>query len=84
MSQFLDIGLDNLHCSKQRKFPKLCRDLNLEQTMLNSSELFLYASVCSSFKMIDPLFYKLHTFCKAHRHADGHAYSIFEFDKQQL
>ena len=53
--------------------------------MLNSSELFSYTTLCSSFKWIEPLFLELsctqtdtHQDTKSDRqtHTDGHQYSI--------
>ena len=46
--------------------------------MSNSSELFSYTTICSSFKWIEPLFL---SYC-VHRHTDRHEYSIAAVDKQ--
>ena len=61
--------------------------------MSNSSELFSYTTICSSFKSIEPLFFELsctqtdtHTQTDRHtdRHTDGDEYSIVAVDKPQL
>ena len=53
--------------------------------MSNSSGLFSYATICSSFKWVEPLFFELsctqtHTHRQTDRHTDrhtdGHEYSI--------
>ena len=53
--------------------------------MSNSSDLFSYTTICSSFKWIEPLFFELsctqthtHTDTETHTHrnTDGHEYSI--------
>ena len=55
--------------------------------MSNSSELFSYTTICSSFKWIEPLFFKLscaqtdrhqdtHTDRQTNTHTDKHEYSI--------
>ena len=63
--------------------------------MSNSSELFSYTTVCSSFTSIEPLFFELS--CtqtdrqtdrqpdrQTDRHTDNDEYSIVEVDKPQL
>ena len=55
----------------------------------NSSELFSYATICSSFKWIEPLFFELlctqtDTQTATHTHTDGHEYSIVAVDKRHL
>ena len=59
--------------------------------MSNSSELFRYTTISSSFKWIEPLFFELsctqtyrHTDTQIHRQTDGHEYSIAAVDKPQL
>ena len=64
--------------------------------MSNSSEVFSYATICSSFKSTEPLFfsYHVHRYTERHidtqsdgqtrRHTDGHEYSIVAVDKPQL
>ena len=59
--------------------------------MSNSSELFLYTTVCSSFTSIEPLFFELsctqtdrQTERQTHRHTDNDEYSIVAVDKPQL
>ena len=53
--------------------------------MSNSSELFSYTTICSSFKWIEPLFFELsHTHTHTHTHTDGHEYSIVAVAKPQL
>ena len=43
--------------------------------MSNSSELFPYTTICSSFKWIEPLFFELPC-TQTDRHTDGDEYSI--------
>ena len=55
--------------------------------MSNSSELFSYTTVCSSFTSIEPLFFELS--CtqadrQTDRHTDNDEYSIVAVDKPQL
>ena len=55
--------------------------------MSNSSELFSSTTTCSSFKLIEPLFFELSCTqmdTDVHRHVDGHEYSIVAVDKPQL
>ena len=56
--------------------------------MSNSSELFPYTTISSSFKLIEPLFlgYRVHrhTYTHTDKHTDRHEYSIVEVDKPQL
>ena len=59
--------------------------------MSNSSELFSYTTICSSFKWIEPLFFELsctqtdrQTGTKTDRHTDNDEYSIVAVDKPQL
>ena len=50
----------------------------------NSSKLFLYTTIFSSFKWIEPLFFELLcTLTGTHRHTDRHEYSIVAVDKLQ-
>ena len=96
------MGLDSLYCGKWRKISKSRRDLDLDRTMpkmSNSSELFLYTTVCSSFTSIEPLFFEL-SCTQTDRHHDRHTdrqtdthqdrqtdnneYSIVAVDKPQL
>ena len=56
--------------------------------MSNSSELFSYTTICSNFKLTDPLLLRYHVqrqrnTCTS-RHIDGHEYSIVVADKPQL
>ena len=51
--------------------------------MLNSSELFSYTTICSSFKWIEPLFFEL-SCTQTDRHTDKHEYSLVAVDKPQL
>ena len=71
------------------KISKSHRDLDLDQTMPNvdSSELFSYTTVSSSFKSIEPLFFELsctQTDRQTDRHTDKHEYSIVAVEKPQL
>ena len=55
--------------------------------MSNSSELFSYTTICSSFKSIEPLFFELS--CtqadrQTDRQTDGNEYCIVAVDKPQL
>ena len=55
--------------------------------MSNSSELFSYTIVCSSFTSIEPLFFELsctQTDRQTDRHTDNDEYSIVAVDKLQL
>ena len=63
--------------------------------MSNSSELFSYTTICSSFKSIEPLFFELsctqtdrqtdrQTDTQTDRHTEGDEYSIVAVDKPQL
>ena len=67
--------------------------------MSNSSELFSYTTICSSFKSIETLFFELsctqthtptdrqtdgQTNRRTHIHIDRHEYSIVAVDKPQL
>ena len=52
--------------------------------MSNSSELFSYTTICSSFKSIEPLFLSYHVHRQTDRHTDGDKYSIVVVDKPQL
>ena len=55
--------------------------------MSNSSELFSYTTVCSSFTSIEPLFFELsctQTDRQTDRHTDNDEYSIVAVDKPQL
>ena len=58
--------------------------------MSNSSELFSYTTICSSFKWIEPIFFlsypvkKTDRLTQTHRHTDGHEYSIVAVDQPQL
>ena len=91
------MGLDSLYCGKWRKISKSRCDLDLDRTspMSNSSELFSYTTICSSFKSIEPLFFELsctqtdththrQTDRQTDRHTDGDEYSIVAVDKPQL
>ena len=85
------MGLDSLYCGKWRKISKSCRDLDLDRQcpMSNSSELFSYTTICSSFKSIEPLFLVIvytdrQTDRHTDRHTDGDEYSIVAVDKPQL
>ena len=49
--------------------------------MLNSSELFSYTTICSSFKWIEPLFVEL-SCTQTDRHTHRHAYT--QKDKSTL
>ena len=51
--------------------------------MSNSSELFPYTTICSSFKWIEPLFFEL-SCTQTDRHTDGDEYSIVAVDKPLL
>ena len=51
--------------------------------MSNSSELFPYTTICSSFKWIKLLFFEL-SCTQTDRHTDGDEYSIVAVDKPQL
>ena len=69
------------------KFPSHAVTLTLigQCQMSNSSELFPYTTVCSSFKRIEPLFFELScTQADRHTHTDGHEYSIVAVDKPQI
>ena len=57
----------------------------------NSSELFPYTTICSSFKWIEALFFELsctqtdrHTDRRTDRHTDNDKYSIVAVEKPQL
>ena len=63
--------------------------------MSNSSELFSYTTICSSFKWIEPLLFELsctqthtqtdgRTDRQTPTHTDGHEYSIVAVGKPQL
>ena len=89
------MGLDSLYCGKWRKISKSRHDLDLDRTMSNSSELFSYTTVCSSFTSIEPLFFELsctqtdrqtprQTDRQTDRHTDNDEYSIVAVDKPQL
>ena len=55
--------------------------------VLNSSELFSYTAICSSFKWIEPLFFELsctQTDRHTETHTDRHGYYIVAVDKPQL
>ena len=69
MCQNLDIGLDSLYCGKWRKISKTHRDLDLDLTMSNSSELFPHTTTCSRFKLTHPLYFEL-TCTQTNRHKD--------------
>ena len=64
--------------------------LNEQCPMSNSSGLFSYTTICSSFKWIEPLFYPVHrqthnkTDTQTPTHTDKHMYSIVGVDKPQL
>ena len=81
----------NFHAVNGEKFQSHPVTLTLigQCPMSNSSELFSYATTCSSFKWIEPLFF---SFC-VHRRKDGrkygkttdwHEYSLAAVDKLQL
>ena len=86
-------------CQSQDKGPESCIVINGEQfqshavtftsigkyLMLNSSELFSYTTICSSFMLIDPLFYLVIVYTGTHTdtRTDGHYehdYCIVEVD----
>ena len=87
------MGLDSLYCGKWRKISKSHHDLDLDWTMpmtligqcpmSNSSELFSYTTICSSFMSIEPLFFEL-SCTQTDRHTEGDEYSIVAVDKLQL
>ena len=95
------MGLDSLYCGKWRKFQSHAVTMTLigQCPMSNSSELFSYTTICSSFKSIEQLFLELsctqthtqtdrqtdgQTDRQTDTHTDGHEYSIVAVDKPQL
>ena len=73
------MGLDSLYCGKWEKFQSHAMTLTLigQCPMSNSSELFSYTTICSSFKSIEPLFFELsctqtHTHTDRQTETDGH------------
>ena len=75
----------------QSQLPNMTLTLIGQCPMSNSSELFSYTTICSSFKSIEPLFFELsctqtdrHIHRQTHRQTDGHEYSIVAVNKPQL
>ena len=65
------MGLDSLYCGKWRKYQSYAVTLTLigQCPMSNSSDLFSYTTICSSFKSIEPLFLEL-SCTQTHRQTD--------------
>ena len=83
------MGLDVCIVVNEEKFQSHAVTLTLigQCPMSNSSELFSYTTVCSSFKSIEPLFFELsctQTDRQTDRHTDNDEYSIVAVDKPQL